>query len=117
MKLILCGPMRGYLHYNAPAFEEAAIRLRAAGYEVVSPVEMDRAMGFNHYRDTATPEQVRQFQAAFKAEIAGSDGLALLPGWERSEGTKAEVEEARRLGKPFLTVEAWLGMKERNRML
>jgi hypothetical protein len=109
-RILICGPMRGMTHSNAPAFDREAARLRAAGYEVVSPVEMDRAAGFDHYRDVATPEQVRQFQAAFKAEIAGSDGLALMPGWEQSEGVAAEVEEARRLGKAYLTVEAWAGL-------
>jgi hypothetical protein len=112
-RLILCGGMRGYEFYNAPAFESAAAQLRAAGYEVVSPVEMDRAAGFEHYTMTATPEQVAAFQAAFKAEIATSDGLALLPGWEKSEGVKAEVEEARRWRLPYVTVEAWIGMTKK----
>ncbi len=112
-RLLLCGPMRGLPHYNAPAFEAAAAQLRAAGYEVVSPVEMDRAAGFDHATMTATPGQVRQFQTAVLAEIAGSDGLALLPGWEKSEGVRAEVDVARRWGKPFLTVDAWIGMARR----
>jgi hypothetical protein len=111
--LLLCGGMRGYEHYNAPAFDAAAAQLRAAGYDVVSPVEMDRAAGFDHYRDTATPEQVRQFQAAFLARVKDCDGLALLPGWERSEGVRAEVDEAARRGKPWITVEAWIGMANR----
>jgi hypothetical protein len=98
------------MFYNAPAFRDAARSLRDAGYEVVSPVEIDRALGFDHYTMTATPEQVAVFQEAFKAEIATSDGLALLPGWEKSEGAMAEVQEAMRMGLPYMPVKAWLGM-------
>ena len=112
-RLVICGPMRSLPHYNAPAFESAAARLRAAGYEVVSPVEMDRAAGFDHYRDTATAAQVREFQAAFLATIAGSDGLALLPGWEKSEGVHWEIMRAIECGKPYVTVEAWVGLTKK----
>ena len=111
-RLLLCGPMRGYEHYNAPAFEDAAAKLRAAGYKVVSPVEMDRAAGFDHYRDVATPEQVAQFQAAFLAAMDTCDGLALIAGWQNSEGVGVEVGKAMRLGLPYRTVEAWVRMKQ-----
>ena len=112
-RLCVVGPMRGYAHYNAPAFEAAASRLRAAGYEVVSPVELDRAAGFCFETDTATSEQVAAFQAAALREIDTADGLAMIEGWERSRGAAKEVEKARGLGLPFETVEAWVGLKER----
>ena len=112
-RLMVCGPMRGIPCYNAPAFEDAARRLRAAGYRVVSPIEMDRAAGFDHRTMTATPEQVRQFQAAFLAQLGGCEGLALLPGWERSKGAMAEVDEAWSRGMACVTVSAWIGMVER----
>jgi hypothetical protein len=59
--------MRGYEHYNAPAFDAATAQLRAAGYEVISPVEMDRAAGFDHATMTATP--------------AGQNAVALVLTW------------------------------------
>ena len=113
MTLLLCGPMRGIQHYNAPAFDAATAQLRAVGYSVVSPVELDRTFGFNHYTMVETPEQVRQFQAAFLARVKDCDGLALLTGWERSEGVRAEARAAGELGKPWITVEAWIGMANR----
>jgi pimeloyl-[acyl-carrier protein] methyl ester esterase len=51
--------------------------------------------------------------AAFLARVKDCDGLALLPGWVRSEGVRAEVDEAARRGKPWITVEAWIGMANR----
>ena len=111
MRLLLCGPMRNHLFYNAPAFADAARLLRAAGYEVVSPVEMDRAAGFDHYRDTVTPAQVAAFQSLFLGAMDNCDGLALIAGWEKSQGVAVEVAKARRLGLPYLPVEAWIGLK------
>jgi hypothetical protein len=82
MKLYLSGPMTGVPEFNYPAFNKAAADLRAAGYEVVSPAELDNG-------DTSKPREYylrRDFQEVLKA-----DGIALLPGWENSRGAKAEV--------------------------
>lgn len=115
-RLLLCGPMRGRPFYNADAFYNAAYALRRAGYEVYNCVEEEACAGFRHYLDTFTPEQIAAFQAASLAAVDFCDGLALLDGWQNSHGTGVEVGKAQRLGLPYITVEAWIGKAERERL-
>ena len=39
-RVYLCGPMSGIENFNRPAFYAEADRLRALGYEVISPAEI-----------------------------------------------------------------------------
>lgn len=96
--LYVSGPVSGELLDNRPAFEEAARRLRAAGYRARIPHE-DVAPG------TAWIPAMR---TTLMAMLAQADGLALLPGWERSKGACTEVYVARTLGMPMKTVDAWI---------
>jgi hypothetical protein len=84
--------------YNFPAFDEAAEKLRRAGYEVVSPADLDRQLGFDPSRDEATPDFVRQAIARDLSAVATVDEVCLLPGWETSAGVKVELELAKMLG-------------------
>ena len=83
MKLYVAGPMRGMPQYNRAAFEANAYVLRQAGYDVVTPIEVDRRVdpAFDHAIHVATPKQIARFQAESMAELARCDGVALLPGW------------------------------------
>ena len=107
--LYVAGPMRGYADFNFPAFDEAAARLRQAGYRVVSPADLDRACAF---LPTDTPSVDRQLVARFLmrdlAEIAHVDGIALLDGWGSSAGVKVEVSMANALGIPVTSIETWI---------
>ena len=40
--------------------------------------------------------------------IYQADGVALLPGWYKSAGTRMEVETAHRFGIPVAPVQLWL---------
>lgn len=97
-KLYLAGPMRGFEYFNFPAFDDAAARLRVAGYTVISPAEMDRADGF----DERTLELPDGFVAtAMRRDVEALlkvDAIALLPGWERSTGCRIELGVARAIG-------------------
>lgn len=107
MILYVAGPMRGKKHYNFPAFDSVAKILRGAGYEVISPAEMDRVEGFNETKHRATKAFI---EAAFKRDFAAidrCDGVALLPDWHTSEGTMREVRYALNLGKPIRPVGIW----------
>lgn len=115
MKLYLAGPMRSRPSYNAAAFGIESMRLRAAGYRVVTPIEIDRRVcpTFCHYCHVASPEQVARFQAASMAELATCEGVALLPGWETSAGTANEIALARSLRLTVGTVDEWVAVAYR----
>ena len=81
MKYYISGPMTGIPNKNEGAFEEATTRLRAAGYEIHNPAEIDL-------------DSVRRF-----GELLLCDGIVVLPGWAKSEGSKVEVALAVATGK------------------
>lgn len=39
-RIYIAGPMRGYPEHNVPAFNRAADRFRALGWDVVNPVDL-----------------------------------------------------------------------------
>lgn len=51
----IAGPMRGYDRFNFPAFDAAKDRLIEMGWDVVSPADLDRAVGITGYT-TDLPE-------------------------------------------------------------
>jgi hypothetical protein len=98
--LYLSGPMSGLPDNNYPAFHAAAAQLRAAGYTVINPAELGLPPGL---------EWIEYMRACMIAMMLGrAEGLAMLPGWDRSQGATAENEFARRLRLHDFTVETWL---------
>lgn len=79
--------MTGLPELNFPTFHRVAARLRAEGYEVVNPAEVnpDPSMGWNACMRRDIPELVT------------CDAVVLLPGWERSKGATLEHHIARAL--------------------
>lgn len=118
--LYVAGPMRGYPQFNFPAFDDAAARLRAAGYDVFNPADRDRQIHGADLVDKAHTGDEAQIvtthgfdlRAALAADTAWicrhADGLAVLPGWESSKGANAEVALARALAIPVNFVSHWL---------
>lgn len=106
LRCYIAGPMRGIPYFNHPAFQEAAESLRAEGWEVVSPHEKDIELGLEIPADGATSKALRDFPIGddLKA-VAESDAVFVLPGWERSEGAKLEVDVANRLGVQVIAYE------------
>lgn len=110
MKLYLAGPMRGIPQFNFPAFMMAAAKLRADGHEVFNPVEKDaekfggemfttNGSGDNDQAAADFGFNLRSALAMDLAWICGeADGIALLPGWDRSKGAAAEKATADALG-------------------
>ncbi len=101
----IAGPMRGLPQSNFPAFDEAVNAADLAGMRVISPANMDRAVGFNPGTDEITPEILREIiqrdtEAIRNLDPTRGDGLILLQGWEKSVGCRAEVPLA-----------LWLGVK------
>ena len=106
MKLYLSGPMRGYEKFNFPAFEAAAKRLRAAAYEVVSPHELDLKDGFDFQEPSGM--ELGRMLARDIVVAAECDGIALLSGWEQSEGARWEKNFMRMTQGSVQTVNYWL---------
>lgn len=100
MKLYLAGPMTGYAELNFPAFHAEAARLRSLGFEIVNPAEIN-------------VDPLAQWLDCMRADIRGlvtCDGVALLPGWERSRGARIEQGLARDLGLRVYTAAHLLGL-------
>ena len=47
MKIFISGPMRGIPYYGFPAFDAAKVAFEAAGFDVVTPADLDRQIGFD----------------------------------------------------------------------
>lgn len=97
--LYVCGPMTGLPGLNFRAFFEADKQLRDCGYEVLNPA--DRAgrtegMPWSWY-----------LRRCIK-DVADSDGVALLTGWDKSKGAALERHIAQQLNMPIRTVSEWM---------
>ncbi|MDQ1921665.1 DUF4406 domain-containing protein [Massilia pseudoviolaceinigra] len=95
-RFYLAGPMSGLPDLNFPAFHAEAARLRALGYDVVNPAEInaDPAAGWN---------------ACMRADIAQlvtCDGIALLSGWQASRGARIEHNLAHSLNMTVIEAQA-----------
>lgn len=100
MKIYLAGPMRGIEDHNFPAFHFAAAKLRAEGHEVFSPAEKGEEL---HLKKDPTIQNVLAFRRkVFKLDLCWicehAEAVALLPGWQASEGAMAERQAARAVG-------------------
>lgn len=97
-KLYVAGPMTGYKDFNFPAFAAAAADLRAAGYEVINPAELNAGNDGD-------------WLACMRNDIAAlvtCDGVAALPFWTNSKGANIEIKLAVGLGLRVGTVNDWL---------
>lgn len=102
--------MRGIAQFNFPAFDAAAAHLRTTGHFVLNPAEHDRHdLGLNpedfptgQFSDAGWSDEriahfMRQAFAWDMAAICRANTIALLPGWEKSEGVAIELGAARLL--------------------
>lgn len=97
MKIYISGPMSGVEDLNFPAFHAAAERLRAVGYEVISPAEI-------------TVDQDASWEQCLRADIkqlVDCDAVATLPWWQSSRGALLEIDIAMRLSMPVRAVDDW----------
>lgn len=104
MKVYLAGPMRGIPEFNFPAFHDWATYLRARGYEVFSPAEKGCEIEVTNDPDLqnslAFRRKVFLLDTTYICEHA--DIIALMPGWERSSGARAEYALAKAIGLEIL---------------
>lgn len=98
MNVYLAGPMTGLPLHNFPAFRAYAAALRAIGHSVFSPAERDLATGFDPAR--SIEDQGFDMRAAWIDNLTALqlvDAIALMPGWEDSDGAKLEQAIAGKL--------------------
>ncbi len=98
------GPMTDYEYLNCVAFDEGQERLEMLGWDVISPMNLDREAGIDPmdpstYMDVEIGPIIRRdVNAILSLDPKRGDRLALLPGWELSTGSIAEVMLGRWLG-------------------
>jgi hypothetical protein len=107
MKIYLAGPMQGYKDFNFPAFMSAAQVLRDQGHNVFNPAERDtEAHGDTLKSATGNLQDIKHTGFSLREALyhdtkficLEADAIALLPGWEKSNGARAEHALAVALG-------------------
>lgn len=99
MRLYISGPIHDNPDYRA-VFDAAVDDLASAGFSCVNPCEVG----------TIGPNSITPWAQNMRADIASMlwcDGVATLPGWQRSFGSIVEVELATKLEMPVMTVAQW----------
>lgn len=106
----IAGPMCGVAFYNFPAFFDAEARWKEAGWLVVNPARLDEERdGFTPglHAEFASPEYCTIERTPHGTKyylwrdlpyLAACDAIALLPGWEKSEGARIELAVAQSCG-------------------
>jgi Asp-tRNA(Asn)/Glu-tRNA(Gln) amidotransferase A subunit family amidase len=90
MRWYIAGPISSNPDGYRAEFAAAAEKLKAQGWEVVNPAENPPEPSWEAYMKVS----LRQ--------LVDCDGVALLKGWERSEGASWEESVAKRLKMPRL---------------
>jgi len=103
MKVYLAGPMSGIPQFNFPAFFAAAEQLRAVGFEVVSPAEIDNEEDKGAALRSPDGQSVKRTDGVSKTwgdflardvkllADTGIQGIVFLPNWQNSKGAKLEA--------------------------
>ncbi len=102
-KCYLAGPMTGIPGFNFPAFFAAEADLRALGFEVFNParadterygVDLGKSATGSHEEAEKIAGRPVTYKECLKVDLNwildNADAIALLPGWEKSMGVKAE---------------------------
>lgn len=92
-RVYLSGPMSGLPGLNFAAFDAAAHQLRTQGLTVVNPTELN-------------PDPSAAWHDCMRRDIQAlcdCTHIALLPGWQHSQGAMLELQIAHRLGLVVLT--------------
>lgn len=82
-KVYISGPMTGLPNYNRDAFNLAADVLQDAGFIVINPAILPDGLSYDAYMDISM------------AFVRAADMVILLPGWEKSAGSRAEIAYAK----------------------
>lgn len=98
MRIYIAGPMTGLPEYNLPAFAKAATALRAVGYTSIDPGRRGVIEGYTW----------SDYLRLALTDLLTCEAVAVLPGWENSNGAKLEVYVSQQLGMPVEPLTTWL---------
>lgn len=109
-RLYISGPVTGIKDDNRLAFSWAQNRLMDAGYEPFIPHEIVEP---DDTHETAMLLCVNELtertqKRGTRHPVPAFDGVALLHGWEQSEGARLERAVAEACGIPVKTVDEWI---------
>ena len=82
-KVYICGPMTGLPEFNYPAFFKAADRAKTLGLKPLNPA-----------KNAPKGWMWGQYLRRSLKMVEQADLMWLLPGWEYSEGARAEFRAA-----------------------
>jgi hypothetical protein len=108
MKAYLGGPMSQFREegWNRASFDGARARLLALGHTVCSPMMVDD--GFGGPDETARTFPKAWLLALDVQVLATCEAVVLLPGWEKSVGTRLEVFSALTFGIALIDLHTFL---------
>ena len=102
----LAGRMRHCPLNNIPAFDKHRDSLRARGWGVTSPADLDREAGFDGSKMDPDAEYDQEpFIRRDVDAILKNDAVAMIPDWEKSTGAPAEFFLAIWAGKIIIDAE------------
>lgn len=111
MRIYIAGPMTGKPHQHYAAFMDAQMRWEARGHDVLTPFDAcssvwKRLFGRDYNPFTDSCEYGSQVMLDCWLEdtkiLLWSEGIALLPDWEFSRGSRIEVQTGLLFGKKML---------------
>lgn len=108
----LAGPMSGIPKHNFPAFDSASAKLRARGYNIVSPAELDtEKLRAKHLRSRKGKIELDLYRECLRRDLRdyicneNLIGVICLDGWWKSTGAQWETGLAEFFGAPLLRFE------------
>lgn len=103
LKIYVGGPMSGLPEFNYPAFFAAELSLMAKGFEVLNPARVE-----DENPTPGVPQDWSWYMRRTIKMLCNADGMALLPGWLNSRGTRVELRVAEAIRLDIRHIEDWL---------
>lgn len=98
--------MTGIESFNFPAFFKYEGELVSKGYQVFNPARNDLDHYGPYFLHDPSVFKLRETLGQDLAWICkNADAIALIPGWEKSKGVKAELSLAEALGLEIIILE------------
>jgi hypothetical protein len=104
MIVYISGPMSGIKDYNYPAFFEADAKLFSQGYHTINPAKVS-AETLEEAIAAQGDLDWEGYMRIHLAQLTRADAICVLPGWQKSRGSKLEVAMATALGLPVLRLD------------
>ena len=107
-RLYISGPVTGKPDNGWGAFAEVRNALSNAGFHALDPHDLVSGVLSHEEAMLLCVSNLTDHMWRDNRPKPWFDGLALLPGWEQSEGAKLEKAVAEACGIPVKTVDEWL---------